>query len=136
MHALQPLPPNLQPTRRSRKRPRTYAQARSQRHPHRLLAIETTVKLVVNVGISAAAVLALTHLLPYRSTQEVKLQELQAAVKSTDDRVQQTQLSFSRFFDPTQTKVLMQEQTNRIDPSQSQLVLQAPGTLPTAPATP
>jgi hypothetical protein len=86
--------------------------------------IETTVKLTVNVVLSTVAISALTQLIPYIDTQKTKLAEVQAAVKSTHDRLQHTQARFSRYFDPYQTKVLMQEQSDRIDPNQRQIVLE------------
>lgn len=122
MHALQPSPPSLQPVRRSRKA----SHPRKQRHSQRAIALEAGVKLTVNVVLSMAAITALTHLLPYRTAQEAKLQEVQAAAKSTNDRLQRTQSLFSRYFDPYQARAIMQEQANRIDPNQRQVILDDP----------
>lgn len=132
MHALQPITPTPQPPRRSR----TATQPRPQpkRHPHRAIVIETSIKLTVNVVLSTVAISALTHLVPYIDTQKTKLAEVQAAVKSTHDRLQHTQARFSRYFDPYQTKVLMQEQSDRVDPNQRQVLLEGlPETAPTEP---
>jgi hypothetical protein len=90
------------------------------------LAIETTIKLSVNLVLSTVAVSALAHLFPYVNMQRSKLEEVQTAVKSAHDRLQITQLRFNRYFDPYQTKTLMQEQSNRIDPQQQQIVLTEP----------
>lgn len=122
MHALQSPPPNQQPVRRSR----TAARPRKQRHPHRVVAIETGVKLAVNVLLSTAAISALTHLLPYIGSQQGKLEEVQTAVQTTRERLQLRQVAFGKYFDPYQTKALMQEQSNRMDPMQRQVILQEP----------
>jgi len=82
------------------------------------------VKLSVNVFLSLAAIAALVQLLPYRSNQEAKLQELQTTVASTHERVEQIQTRFSNYFDPSQGHTLMQQQSNRIDPRRVQVIWQ------------
>src|SRR5579883_2364784 len=116
MHALKPsyLPP--QPTRRTRTVPRHKPQPRPR--PHRAIVIETTVKLSVNAVLSVAAIGALVQLLPYRSSQLAKLQELQTAVQSMNDRVDRAQAHFSQYFDPYQTESNMEAQSNRIGAQQ------------------
>jgi hypothetical protein len=103
---------------------------RKKAKSYRAIAYETTAKLTVNIVLSIAAVGALFQLLPYRSSQEVKLQELQAAVKSTGSRVQQVQAKFSYYFDPSQARESMQELTGRIDPQRRQIVWKAPAAAP------
>lgn len=97
---------------------------------YRAIACETTAKIIVNTVLSIAAIGALFQLLPYRSSQEIKLQELQAAVKSTGSRVQQVQSKFSYYFDPSQARESMQELTGRIDPQRRQIVWKAPVAAP------
>jgi len=122
MHALKPSTLPLQPVRRSRTVP--HAKVSTRRYPYRSIVIEVGVKLTVNLLVSAVAVATVAQLLPYRSSQEARLQELQVAVKSTGERVQQVKSSFTQYFDPAQSKVIMEQQTNRIDPQQRQIVLQ------------
>ncbi|PSB28429.1 hypothetical protein [Stenomitos frigidus] len=124
MHALKPsyLPP--QPPKRSRTVPRT--KAKSRQHPHRPLAIEATVRLSVNVVLSTVAISALTQLLPYRSSQIDRLQELQAALKSMDERVQQVKSNFEQYFDPYRTEANMQAQSHRIGAQQRRIVWREP----------
>lgn len=122
MHALQSPSPNQQPVRRSRTT--THPRLRKQRHPYRMMAIETGVKLGVNVLLSTVAISALAHLFPYIGSQKGKLDEVQTAVQTTRERLQLRQTTFGKYFDPYQTRALMQEQSNRMDPQQRQIILQ------------
>lgn len=124
MHALKPsyLPP--QPPKRIRTVPRT--KAKQQRRPYRAVIVESAVKLSVHVVLSTVAVSALTQLLPYRSSQMVKLQELQVAVQTTEERVQRVQDHFTQYFDPSQTEANMQAQSHRIGAQQRRIVWSQP----------
>ncbi len=124
MHALKPssLPPS--PPKRVRTVPR--AKAKQRQRPHRTVIVEATVRLSVNVILSTVALSALTQLLPYRSSQAVKLQELQAAVKSTSEREQRVQDHFKQSFDPSQADANMQAQSHRIGAQQRRIVWQEP----------
>ncbi|MCL6433351.1 MAG: hypothetical protein K6T90_03905 [Leptolyngbyaceae cyanobacterium HOT.MB2.61] len=124
MYAYQLPEPNPKFTRRPRRVPRTTPRKRS--NPYRAIALETGIKLAVNMVLSAVAITALVKLLPYRAAQEAKLKELDVAVESTNRRVGQVQASFKQYFDPAQARALMQQTTNRIDPSQRQIILQPP----------
>jgi cell division protein FtsB len=84
--------------------------------------VETTLKLAVNVTLSVAAVSTLTRILPYQLSQQEKLQEIRAEVNVTEGRVNRLRDEFSHHFDPQQTKSIMQEQSNRVDPKQLQVV--------------
>ena len=86
------------------------------------LVVETTLKLAVNVTLSVAAVSTLTRILPYQLSQQEKLQEIRAEVNVTEGRVNRLRDEFSHHFDPQQTKSIMQEQSNRVDPKQLQVV--------------
>lgn len=124
MYAFQLPQPDPKPTRRPRRVPRS--NQRSRQSPYREIAVETSIKLGVNVLLSVIAIAALVKLLPYRATQESKLRELDVAVNSTQKRVSLVQANFRQYFDPTQTRSLMQRTTNRIDPTQRPIVLQEP----------
>ena len=120
MNALQsPLQP-LQPARKPRSQARSSQQ--KKRHHHRAIAIETSIKLGVNLALSGVAIAALGQLVPYSMVQHSKLREIKTEVKATEGRVGHVKAEFSRYFDPRQAKVIMQEQTNRVDPSQRQIV--------------
>jgi hypothetical protein len=125
MYALKSPQPDSRPTKHTRRVPRTHL--RNHKKPYRAIAIETSVKLGVNVLLSMVAIVALTKLLSYKMTQEAKLQELDVAVRTTNDRVQIVKSNFKQYFDSNQARSLMQQQTNRIDPSQRQIIWKPPG---------
>lgn len=124
MYALKP-PTTDQPPIRVRGVARK-AQSRKRSHPYRAIAVETGAKLAVNVILSMVAVTALFQLLPYRASQVGKLQELDAAVQSTQGRVQNVQTRFQNFFDPYQARENMQQLTDRIDPMRRKVIWKAP----------
>ncbi len=124
MYAYQLPQPDPKRSQRPRRNPRPSPRVRS--NPYREMAIEAGVKLTVNVVLSVVAVVALVKLLPYRSVQQSKLQELDVAVQTTKSRVNQVQASFRQYFDPSQSRNLMQQAGNRIDPNQRQIILQTP----------
>lgn len=130
MYALKPPQADQPPVRA--KRVARKAKPRSRTHPYRAIAYETTAKLAVNVVLSVAAVAALVQLLPYRSSQVSKIQELDAALKSTENRVQTVQTRFQNFFDPYQARENMQQLTDRIDPMRRRVIWKAPTATPPA----
>ncbi|MDX2244427.1 MAG: hypothetical protein NW224_27450 [Leptolyngbyaceae cyanobacterium bins.302] len=138
MYALKPPQPDQSTIRVNRVARR--AKPRKRSRPYQAIAFETTAKLVVNVVLSVAAVTALVKLLPYRSSQEGKIHELDAALQSTDHRVQNVQARFQNFFDPYQARENMQELTDRIDPNRRKVIWKAPATnapvKPQAPVAP
>lgn len=94
---------------------------RHQSKSHQVLAIEITAKLLVNGILSAAAIVALVKLLPYQLLQQEKLQEVRVKVGETETRVNNLRENFSRNFDPSQTKNVMQEQSSRVDPNRRRI---------------
>ena len=121
MNATQQSRPRIQPLEPRRVDPRPRRHRRI--HPYRVQAFETTAKLAVNIVLSTAALSALVQILPYQWSQQEKLGEIQTEVKLIEGRVNLLQTDFSRYFDPQQAKSIMQEQSNRLDPGQRQLVL-------------
>ncbi len=120
MNALQSPTTPLQPARKPRSQPRLGQQKKRQHN--RAIAIETSIKLGVNLALSGVAIAALVQLLPYSIAQHAKLQEIQSEVKTTEGRVEKVKVEFNRYFDPRQAKVIVQEQTNRSDPNQRQII--------------
>jgi hypothetical protein len=121
MNALQPI--------ESPSYSRSIPQRNSRRNPKRRLktdggvAVEIGMKLVVNGILSVAAIAALVRLLPYQFTQQAKLQEIRLEVSETEARVNTLRQNFNRYFDPTQAKKVMQEQSPRLDPNQRRVIL-------------
>lgn len=95
-------------------RPKRHLRKRS----HQIMAVETTVKIGVNVAICAAAVSALTHMLPYNWSQQEKLRALLTQIELVKARVNNIETDFQRNFDPRQTREVMQKHGYRFDPSQ------------------
>lgn len=123
MNAIQPSKPPLQPVNPRRVAPKTNRRRR-RLSPYRFMVIETTAKLSVSVVLSAVAVTSLIKLLPYQWSQQEKLSEVQTEVNLAEGRVKHLRTDFNRYFDPQQTKIIMQEQSNRVNPGQRQVVLQ------------
>jgi hypothetical protein len=121
MKAIQSSKPPLQTVEPRRANP----QIKRRRRPRssRVRALEATVKLAVNVVVSAAAVYGLVKLLPYQWSQQEKLWEIQTEVNLAEGRVNRLRADFNRYFDPQQAKSIMQEQSNRVDPGQRPVIL-------------
>ncbi|NMG10756.1 hypothetical protein [Brasilonema sp. UFV-L1] len=120
MNAFQPSRLSPQPAQQRRITPRP--KRRLRQRSYQVMALETTVKIAVNVVISTAAVSALVQLLPYHWSQQEKLRTIRIDVKQMEERVYGLQTEFSRNFDPRQAKMIMQEQGYRFDPNQRQVV--------------
>ncbi|MDB9374200.1 hypothetical protein [Nodularia sphaerocarpa] len=127
MNASQPSRPQLRPPlqplqpvqkRRAVPRPKRHLRQRS----YQVMALETTVKIAVNLAISAAAVSALVQLVPYHWTQEDRLREVNTEVKLMEERVESLQTEFKRNFDPNQAHSIRQQQAYRFDPNQLPVV--------------
>jgi hypothetical protein len=121
MNAFQPSRPPLEPIQKRRvsPRPRRHLRQRS----YQVMALETTVKIGVNVVISVAAASALVQLLPYHWLQQDKLREIGAEVRFMEGRVNTLNTKFSQNFDPRENKTIMQQQSYRFDPNQRQVVI-------------
>lgn len=117
MNALRlPQPPDSPRSRRAK------SNRDAQPSRQRVLAAEATIKIGVNVLISSAAIAALVQLVPYSVTQQTKLKEIHAEVNAANNRVDRLKAEFGRYFDPHQTKAIVQEQTNRSEPNQKVVV--------------
>ncbi|MGB3510408.1 MAG: hypothetical protein WBA93_14470 [Microcoleaceae cyanobacterium] len=87
------------------------------------ITIETTVKLLTNLVLSLCATSALFKLWPHYQSIQEKLQVIDSEIQSTTERLGNEKDDFSRYFDPSQAKTIMQEQSNQVDPSQIPIVL-------------
>ena len=121
MNAFQPSRPPLKPVEQRRTIPRP--KRRLRQRAYQLMALETTAKVTVNIVISAAAVSALVQLLPYHWLQQDKLREVRTEVKVMEGRVQNLQTEFSRNFDPSEAKSIMQQKSFRFNPNQRPVIL-------------
>ena len=121
MNAFQPSRPPLEPIQKRRVTPRKSRHLRQR--SYQVMALETTVKIGVNVVISVAAASALVQLLPYHWLQQDKLREIGTEVRFMEGRVNTLNTKFSQNFDPRENKTIMQQQSYRFDPNQRQVVI-------------
>ncbi len=91
------------------------------RNSHGELAIETGVKLVINGLLTYVAISTIFKLYPHYQDQQVKLAEINAEVKETQIRVEKLREKFGRSFDPTQTKTIIQMNSDKVDPNQRRI---------------
>jgi cell division protein FtsL len=112
--------PTVKPVRRAKTTPQRRQQQQQVRN--RVLAIETSMKIAMNVVIASVAVTTLFNVIPNRVSQQQKLQELKAEVGVTEQRVGQLKTDFNRAFDPGQERQIAQEQTHFTDPNRVPVV--------------
>ncbi|MDJ0554691.1 MAG: hypothetical protein QNJ68_09660 [Microcoleaceae cyanobacterium MO_207.B10] len=91
-------------------------------NPYLGITIETTAKLLTNLVLSVCATSALLKLWPYYQSVQEKLEVINSEIQSTTERLSNEKADFSRYFDPSQTQTIMQEQSNRVDPSQIPII--------------
>lgn len=108
------------PRRKSGMMPKKRQQPKT--NTDKLMAIEITTKLAVNIFLSAVALGTIIQLWAYYNSQQSKLGELQTEVKQTEKRVNRLRSDFNRNFDPQQSQSIMQEQSPLIDPTQRQIL--------------
>ncbi len=99
-------------------------QQRQQRHAkkHRLLVVESMVKIAVSLVVSTVSIATLAHVIPTRVSQQEKLQELRSEVTMTEQRVAKLRTEFSRSFDSNNVRDIAQEQTHFSDPNRTPVV--------------
>ncbi|BAT52039.1 hypothetical protein NOS3756_09700 [Nostoc sp. NIES-3756] len=122
MNAFQPSQFPQQPTPQQRPpapRPKRHLRQRS----YRLMAVESTAKIGVNVAIAAAAAAALIQLIPHHMSQQAKLREVRVEVKQMEKRVSDLQEKLSRNLDPRQANSIRQEQAFKFEPNQIPIVV-------------
>ncbi|MBD2435266.1 hypothetical protein [Nostoc sp. FACHB-110] len=121
MNAFQPSQLPLQPIQKRQVTPRPKRHLRQR--SYQVMALETTVKIGVNLAVFAAAVSALTQLVPYHWLQQEKLREVRTEVKLMEGRVNTLQAEFTRNFDPRQTKSIIEQQGYKFSPNQRLIVI-------------
>lgn len=121
MNAIQTSSPELQPIQPRRTVPRP--KRRLRQRSYQVMALETTLKIGVNLAISTVAVSALTQLLPHHWSGQEKIRQVRTEVKTAQKRVNSLRAEFSNTFDAGQTNSVMQQHGNRISPNQKRIVL-------------
>lgn len=121
MNAIQRTREELQPIQRRRTIPRPKRHLRQR--SYEVMALETTVKIGVNLAISAVAISALTQLLPHHWSGQEKLRQMRTEVKTAQERVNKLRSEFSNTFDSRQASNIMQQQGNRIPSNKKRIIL-------------
>lgn len=86
------------------------------------LALEISAKILVNAMIATVALTGLNQLVSTYQTQTSRLEEVKQEVERTQARVNTLKAEFTRTFDPYQSEVIMQQQTNQIKPNQRHVI--------------
>lgn len=111
----------VQPVPVSRVRPTV---VRSRAHAALISQVtrETVVKLSVNSLLLVVAASTLARLVPNHFVSLAQVQEVKHEVSFTQARIDKLRQDFNQSFDPSQARVLMVEQTYKVDPRQRQVV--------------
>lgn len=94
-------------------------QQRRQKRLNTEKAIETGLKLTVNISITVLALLSIKQLLPYYFTQQAKLAEIEAEIAKIQPRVEKLEEDFGNTFDPKLTRKVIEKNTYKVDPNLS-----------------
>ncbi len=86
------------------------------------ITIESTAKLLTNILLSLGLSSALFKLLPHYQSIQEKLQVIESEIETTTERLNTEKEKFSRYFDPSQAKTIMHEQSNRLDSHQIPII--------------
>lgn len=86
------------------------------------LTLEISAKILVNLVLLTVVMTALNKLIPNYRIQVSRLEEVKQEVDKTKTRVDELNNEFTRNFDPYQSEIIMQEQTNQIKPNQRRVI--------------
>lgn len=83
---------------------------------------EVTIKIIINGLLTVVAFTTLTKLLPYYQSQQKELAKINHEVHETEVRVNKLRERFSRNFDSSQTKKIMEKNTYKVDPNKRPII--------------
>jgi len=112
MSVPQPISDRVTPDERGRSLRRQQVRRRQHRSRAarlRSLGWEMTGRLTVNLALSLVAISTLARLVPYYQSQRQVLQEMESSVAAAEQRNQQLRADFTRYFDPSKTSQVVQE---------------------------
>lgn len=109
----------------------------SARHPYRTkrvpyagarraIALESSVKLTVNLLLGIVAATTIAKLVPYYQSQQDRLASLEESVGVAERKNAELRQEFDRNFDPAQTSRIMQEQSGMGYPNQKKVIWSEP----------
>lgn len=92
----------------------------------RAIALESSVKLTVNLLLAVVATTTIAKLVPHYQAQQEQLSTLQDSVAQAEKKNAELRDQFSRNFDPAQTSRIMQEQSGMGYPNQKKVIWTEP----------
>ena len=92
---------------------------RQQNRTHLQKAIETTLKMSANIGLSVFAFFTVKQLLPYHLVQQAKLAEIDTEIAKIKPRVEKLEENFGTTFDPLLSRKVIEKNTYKVDPNLS-----------------
>jgi heme-binding NEAT domain protein len=98
-------------------------QSKPKTNLHKTLAVESLTKIGINLCLAGVAIVTLLQQFPQQKQQEVKLREINTEVNKVQARVNLLQDNLSRYFDPTTSSEVMQEQTHLVLPNHREIVI-------------
>ncbi|MEE3718612.1 hypothetical protein V2H45_17870 [Tumidithrix elongata RA019] len=104
---------------------------RQRAQQNKTRGIEAVVVIAVNIFLSAAAVIALTKLLPYQSVQKERLDTISAEVESAEQRVNALRAKLPQTFDSGKSQEVFLRKQGWIKPNQMTIKLVEPGDIAT-----
>ncbi|AFZ54592.1 hypothetical protein VKI21_07190 [Cyanobacterium aponinum UTEX 3222] len=94
-------------------------QQRRQKRLNTEKAIETGLKMTVNISITIIAFFSVKQLLPYHLAQQAKLAEIDGEIAKIKPRVEKLEEDFGNTFDPKLTRKVIEKNTYKADPNLS-----------------
>lgn len=88
--------------------------------------IEASIKILVNIGISYLAITSIKALLPYHTTQQGKLREIDLEINKIKPRVELLEEKFTITFDPQKAPKVMQKNSYKVDPNLTRIFFNSP----------
>lgn len=92
----------------------------------RAIALESSVKLTVNLLLAVVATTTIAKLVPYQRSQQDRLASLEESVTVAERKNAKLRKEFERNFDPTQSSRIMQEQSGLGYPNQKKIIWKEP----------
>ena len=92
----------------------------------RAIALESSVKLTINLLLAVVATTTIAKLVPYYRSQQTRLASLEESVTVAERKNAKLRKEFERNFDPTQTSRIMQEQSGLGYPNQKKVIWKQP----------
>ncbi|HIK36714.1 MAG: hypothetical protein NZ901_01250 [Geminocystis sp.] len=89
---------------------------REEKRLHTQKAIETALKIAVNVTITLVAGLSIKQMLPYHLTQQARLREIEAEIALIKPRVEKLEEEFAETFDPKLARKIIEKNSYKVEP--------------------